>query len=142
MKMYLNVAGLKRVNLNKLCTGRTIISYSFLKNFPNVILLLNLLCVGCSNSEERANRILNLLHEKGLQGEPTVEKCKQLRKDLRIRREIEGLDPNVIIQGDTEGKIYKKIDKTIQFQNILFFVYRTNTSQQYKSNTSTQIYIR
>lgn len=62
---------------------------------------------GCSTSEQRADRIISFLREKGLEGEPSIENCKQLKTDLRIRREIEGLDPNVIIQGDSEGN--KKI---------------------------------
>lgn len=102
MKSYLNAAGMKRFKLNRLWAG--IKPWQFLTVFLVLFakLILFHFFIGCSTSEERANRILNLLHEKGLEGEPTIEKCKQLRKDLQIRREIEGLDPNVIIQ--TEGR--------------------------------------
>lgn len=47
--------------------------------------------------------MLELLREKGLEGEPTIAKCKQLRVECLTRREIEDLDPNLIIQ--TEGKL-------------------------------------
>lgn len=55
---------------------------------------------GCKSTQERANKILELLHEKGLEGEPTIAKCRQLRKVILTKREIEDLDPNLIIQTD------------------------------------------
>lgn len=45
--------------------------------------------------------MLELLREKGLEGEPTISKCKQLKVDYLTKKEIEDLDPNLIIQ--TEG---------------------------------------
>lgn len=45
--------------------------------------------------------MLELLREKGLEGEPTISKCRQLKVDFLTKKEIEDLDPNLIIQ--TEG---------------------------------------
>lgn len=58
---------------------------------------------GCKSNSERAEKMLELLREKGLEGEPTIAKCKQLKVDYLTKKEIEDLDPNLIIQ--TEGKL-------------------------------------
>lgn len=58
---------------------------------------------GCKSNSERADKMLELLREKGLEGEPTISKCKQLKVDYLTKKEIEDLDPNLIIQ--TEGKL-------------------------------------
>lgn len=47
--------------------------------------------------------MLELLREKGLEGEPTISKCRQLKVDYLTKKEIEDLDPNLIIQ--TEGNV-------------------------------------
>lgn len=59
--------------------------------------------LGCKSNSERAEKMLELLREKGLQGEPTLSKCRQLKVDYLTKKEIEDLDPNLIIQ--TEGKL-------------------------------------
>lgn len=46
--------------------------------------------------------MLDLLREKGLEGEPTIAKCRQLKVDYLTKREIEDLDPNLIIQAEGE----------------------------------------
>lgn len=77
MKKCLKAAGLKKVKLNRLWEG-------------------------CKSNSERAGKMLELLREKGLEGEPTISKCRQLKVDYLTKKEIEDLDPNLIIQ--TEGK--------------------------------------
>lgn len=46
--------------------------------------------------------MLRLLREKGLVGEPTLAKCKALRKKREAKREIEELDTSVILDDDGE----------------------------------------
>lgn len=59
-----------------------------------------MLCVECKSAQDRIDRIVELLREKGLEGEPTLQKCRQLRKEILAKREIEDLDPNLIIQAE------------------------------------------
>lgn len=56
---------------------------------------------GCKSNQERADKILELLREKGLEGEPTLIKCRELKKQILTKKEIEDLDPSVIL--NTEG---------------------------------------
>lgn len=65
------------------------------------MLILFVICLGCKSNAERAAKMLELLREKGLEGEPTLSKCRQLKVDYLTKKEIEDLDPNLIIQ--TEG---------------------------------------
>ena len=51
--------------------------------------------------------MLELLRDKGLEGEPTIQKCKQLRKDTLTKKEIADLDQNLIIP--TEGTCSNEI---------------------------------
>lgn len=76
MKNYLKVAGINKVKFNKLWEG-------------------------CESNEEKVNAILKVLHEKGLQGEPTISKCRELKKQIQTKKEIEDLDVSAIIT--TEG---------------------------------------
>lgn len=48
-----------------------------------------------------------MLRDIGLEGEPTLLKCKQLRKHIMVKKEIEELDTTLIIK--TEGNKYYKI---------------------------------
>lgn len=48
--------------------------------------------------------IRRILVQKGLQGEPTTAKCKQLRLDLQAKRESAELDKSLIIR--SEGKYF------------------------------------
>lgn len=59
--------------------------------------------LGCKSNSERAAKMLDLLHEKGLEGEPTISKCKQLKVEDLAKKEIEDLDPNLIIQTEGNG---------------------------------------
>lgn len=58
---------------------------------------------GCETNQDRAEAILRFLQEHGLQGEPTDEKCRELRKQIQLQKEVEVLDTSVII-GSGEGK--------------------------------------
>lgn len=59
--------------------------------------------IGSKNFQERCERIRNTLHSNGIEGEPTMAKCKQLKKQLKLKEEIAGLDPSVIIESKDEN---------------------------------------
>uniref|UniRef100_A0A1Q3G1M3 Putative atp-dependent rna helicase n=1 Tax=Culex tarsalis TaxID=7177 RepID=A0A1Q3G1M3_CULTA len=82
MKEYLKIAGFKHVKFHKLWEG-------------------------CKSNQERANAILRLMQEKGLEGEPTVAKCRELRKQLQMEREAQVLDTSLIIDSG-EGRITRR----------------------------------
>ncbi|XP_055603078.1 claspin-like [Uranotaenia lowii] len=82
MKEYLKIAGFKKVKFHKLWEG-------------------------CKSNQERANAILQLMQEKGLEGEPTVAKCRELRKQLQMEREVNTLDTSLIIDSG-EGRITRR----------------------------------
>ncbi|KAJ6635426.1 hypothetical protein Bhyg_14012 [Pseudolycoriella hygida] len=84
LKKCLKAAGLKKVKLNRLWEG-------------------------CKSNSERAAKMLELLREKGLEGEPTISKCRQLKVDYLTKKEIEDLDPNLIIQ--TEGRTRRSVTR-------------------------------
>lgn len=82
MKEYLKIAGFKHVKFHKLWEG-------------------------CKSNQERANAILRLMQDKGLEGEPTVAKCRELRKQLQMEREAQVLDTSLIIDSG-EGRITRR----------------------------------
>lgn len=53
------------------------------------------------STDDKCMMIRRILAQKGLQGEPTIAKCKQLRLDLQAKRESAELDKSLIIR--TEG---------------------------------------
>lgn len=55
-----------------------------------------------NTAQERADRLLELLQDNGLVGEPTIAACRQLRKEIVTKEEISELDPNLIIQSEGE----------------------------------------
>lgn len=61
--------------------------------------------LGCKTKNEQIEKILQFLRKQGLEGEPTTAKCKQLKEDLRIRKEVEELDKSVIIEAEDGGKL-------------------------------------
>ncbi|XP_053693209.1 uncharacterized protein DDB_G0283697-like [Sabethes cyaneus] len=91
MKEYLKIAGFKNVKFHKLWEG-------------------------CKSNQERANAILRLMQEKGLEGEPTIAKCRELRKQLQMEREAKVLDTSLIIDGG-EGRITRRSARQPQNQN-------------------------
>lgn len=59
-----------------------------------------------SSTNEKCRLIRRILYSKGLRGEPTVAKCKELKKEIQARKESLELDKTVIIK--TEGKVHVK----------------------------------
>jgi hypothetical protein len=57
---------------------------------------------GVRSTDDKCALIRRILAKKGLLGEPTIAKCKQLRLDLQAKRESAELDTSVIIRA--EGK--------------------------------------
>lgn len=51
---------------------------------------------------DRADKILKLLRENGLIGDPTIDNCRLLRKVVVTNEEVRELDPSLILQ--TEGR--------------------------------------
>ena len=47
-----------------------------------------------------------ILAQKGMQGEPTVAKCKEIRRELQAKRESAELDKSVIINAEGEAYSY------------------------------------
>lgn len=66
---------------------------------------------GLSSTDQKCMLIRRILAQKGLEGEPTIAKCKQLRLDLQTKREIAELDTSVIIK--TEGKFLSLIPSSM-----------------------------
>lgn len=74
-----------------------------------------------------------ILAQKGMQGEPTVAKCKIIRRELQAKRESAELDKSVII---TEGgKIHNLCTKT-NFLHALFLAGRTRRSRRNASKNA------
>lgn len=69
--------------------------------------------LGCHTSAERARAMLKLLRNKGLEGEPTLAKCRALKKKRKVEKEIQELDTSVII--DDDGKLCLKVPSSIFF---------------------------
>uniref|UniRef100_A0A182QVC1 Uncharacterized protein n=1 Tax=Anopheles farauti TaxID=69004 RepID=A0A182QVC1_9DIPT len=66
----------------------------------------------CHTNHDRAEAILRFLQSHGLQGEPTFEKCRELRKEIQLRQEVEVLDTSVIIDGG-EGRVTRQRSKRV-----------------------------
>lgn len=56
---------------------------------------------------ERADKILYLLCDNGLVGDPTVDNCRLLRKSVVCNEEARELDPSLIIQA--EGRTRRSV---------------------------------
>ncbi|XP_050079208.1 HIRA-interacting protein 3-like [Anopheles maculipalpis] len=87
MKEYLKMAGFRHMRYQKLWQG-------------------------CETNQERAEAILRFLQAQGLQGEPTDEKCRELRKEIQLKKEVEVLDTSVII-GSGEGRVTRQRAKKV-----------------------------
>ncbi|XP_053671759.1 HIRA-interacting protein 3-like [Anopheles nili] len=82
MKEYLKIAGFRKVRYQKLWQN-------------------------CHSTQDRADAILRFLQANGLQGEPTIDKCRELRKQIQLEQEVEVLDRSVIIDGG-EGRVTRQ----------------------------------
>lgn len=61
---------------------------------------------GMRSTDDKCRVIRRILAQKGMPGEPTVAKCKQLKLELQAKRESAELDKSVIIP--VEGKLNEK----------------------------------
>lgn len=57
---------------------------------------------GVRSTDDKCMLIRRILAQKGLQGEPTIAKCKQLRLELQAKRESAELDKSLIIRAEGE----------------------------------------
>lgn len=63
-------------------------------------MIILILFVGSKSFQERCDRIRTILSENGIDGEPTLAKCRKLRVQLNLQREVDDLDPSSIIETD------------------------------------------
>jgi hypothetical protein len=52
---------------------------------------------GIKSTDHKCMIIRRILAQKGMEGEPTVAKCKKMKRDLQAKRESAELDKSVII---------------------------------------------
>lgn len=57
---------------------------------------------GIRSTDQKCMLIRRIFAQKGMQGEPTITKCKKLKRDLQAKRESAELDKSVIL--NTEGR--------------------------------------
>ncbi|XP_055324648.1 MATH and LRR domain-containing protein PFE0570w-like [Sitodiplosis mosellana] len=81
---------------------------------------LNELLKGSKTFQERCDRIRSLLHRNGIEGEPTIAKCRRLKKQLKLKEEIAGLDPNVIIESKQDEGRPKRSTRMATRRNYVF----------------------
>jgi hypothetical protein len=67
---------------------------------------------GIKSSDHKCALLRRILAQKGMQGEPTVAKCKIIRRELQAKRESAELDKSVII---TEGGNVQVLIKLVRF---------------------------
>lgn len=86
---------------NSNTVGKVLLAH-YTNNIEKIFLITKFVCVGLPSRRDRANKMLELLYENGLEGEATIANCRKLRKLMLAKKEIEDLDPTLIIA--TEGK--------------------------------------
>lgn len=91
---------------------------------------------GSKTFQERCERIRNILQDNGIEGEPTMSKCKQLKKQLKLNEEMAGLDPSVIIDSkDEHDGRPKRTTRTATRRNYVY----NETDETNKSNRSSSV---
>lgn len=55
---------------------------------------------GIKSTDHKCMLLRRIMAQKGLQGEPTVAKCKKIRRELQAKRESMELDKSVIINAE------------------------------------------
>lgn len=96
LQRYLKEAGM----------ARFFSSYIFMK-LPNLYLIgirvqnYKILWQNCKNDKARAEKLLELLHERGLKGKPSVSECRKIKRRFEREKEISELSKANIIT--TEG---------------------------------------
>lgn len=58
-----------------------------------------------NSTDHKCMLLRRILAQKGMQGEPTVAKCKEIRRELQAKRESAELDKSVIINAEGNFKI-------------------------------------
>lgn len=81
---------------------------------------LIVLIVGSKTFQERCERIRNILHRNGIEGEPTLAKCKRLKKQLKLKEEVAGVDPNVIIESKEDQDRSKRSARRATQRNYVY----------------------
>lgn len=77
-----------------------------------------------TSTDEKCRLIRRILYSRGLRGEPTAAKCKQMKKEIQARKESSELDKSVIIK--TEGMKLTLKFHTKHFQLKIQFFNRSN----------------
>lgn len=105
LKRLLRASGI-RVHINELLKGSNFLRYFIKSKFKRTSFIFFLLSfvrlLGSKTFQERCERIRDILYRNGIEGEPTMAKCKKLKKQLKLKEEIAGLDPNAIIESKEE----------------------------------------
>lgn len=93
--------------------------------------------LGSKTFQERCERIRDVFHRNGIEGEPTLVKCKKLKKQLRLKEEIAGLDPSVIIESKEEDDGRPK--RTTRRATKRNYVYNDTDKQPEMSEDASQL---
>lgn len=56
-----------------------------------------------SSTDQKCMILRRIMAQKGMEGEPTVAKCKKIRRELQAKRESMELDKSVIIHAEGEN---------------------------------------
>lgn len=57
----------------------------------------------CATAKEEVSLLNDILHEAGLRGPPTLDKCAAIKHKRDLQKEVEGLDTSLIIK-DSESR--------------------------------------
>ncbi|XP_057377239.2 LOW QUALITY PROTEIN: HIRA-interacting protein 3-like [Daphnia carinata] len=58
----------------------------------------------CKNDKARAQKLMELLHERGLKGKPSVSECRKLKKKLEREKEVSELNTSNIITSNGRSR--------------------------------------
>ena len=132
LKRLLRASGIK-VNVNELLKGLYLSRFNLYFDWKIVKLFQTIhTIIGSKNFQERYERIRKTLQSNGIEGEPTMGKCKQLKKQLKLREEIAGLDPSVIIESndDNDGRLRRSTRITTRRNYVYNEIYETKSFDQ------------
>ncbi|KAG2220982.1 hypothetical protein INT45_006515 [Circinella minor] len=57
------------------------------------------------NLSKQINKLSSILHELGVEGRPTLEKCQKVKAERELKAEIDSLNTENILDDDEDGKI-------------------------------------
>lgn len=72
---------------------------------------------GSKTFQERCDRIKDILKESGVNGEPTISKCRRLKRRLKLKAEVASLDQNAIIESKNEDDRPKRATRQATKRN-------------------------